>query len=184
MNASNSQPEMKDKELVAFATKFLEAFAASAKSSTAGATLETGRPYALGAGGMIELTEEILSTQSDFVHRAAKLLKSKAAHEKAISNIATNHAHEFVAGNKKIETAVADMIKAVFEQGNASFEYLAHNYVIRFNPPIKEIKIGRVRALLTGIFRPNGSRAIPAIRSTSSLEQASRFSSAKKSPSR
>jgi hypothetical protein len=152
MNASNSQPEMKDKELVDFATKFLDAFAASAKNSTAGTTLEKGRPYALGAGGIVELTEEIIAAQSGFVHRAAKLLKSKAAHEKAISNIATNHAHEFIAAKKKIETAVADMIKAVFEQGNASFEYLAPNYLIRFNPPIKEIKIGRVRALLTEDF--------------------------------
>jgi hypothetical protein len=78
MNTGNQQ-EMKDKELVEYAAKLLEAYAASAQNRAAGATLEKGRPYALGAGGIIELTEDIISAQSGFVHRAAKLLKSKAA---------------------------------------------------------------------------------------------------------
>ncbi|WP_292532504.1 hypothetical protein [Methylocystis sp.] len=86
---SNCKPEVNDKELVGFATKFLEAYAASAKSSTAGTgQIQNHRPFSFGAGGVIELTAEIVAAQSGFVHRAAKLLKSKAAHEKAISNIA------------------------------------------------------------------------------------------------
>jgi hypothetical protein len=169
MNASNSQSEMKDEELVQFATKFLKAY-----SSAAGATLKKALPgvaiplpasFTFGAGGIIELTEELSAAQSGFVHRAAKLLKSKAAHEKAISNIATNHAHEFVAGDKKIETAVTDLIKAVFEQGNASFKYLAPNYLIRFNSPVNEIKIGRVRALLTDDFSSEWELRYPGHRS-------------------
>jgi hypothetical protein len=152
VTASNDQSKMKDKELVDFATRFLEAYSASAKSSPTNVTFDKEHRYALGAGGIIELTDEILSAQSSFVHRAAKLLKSKAANEKAISNVVTTHAHEFVAGNGKLETAAANMIKAVFEHGNASFEYLAPNYVIRLNPQVKQIKIGRVRAMLTEEF--------------------------------
>jgi hypothetical protein len=165
MNTSkDTQQEIKDKELVEFATKFLEAYAASAENRAAGATLEKGHPYALGAGGIIELTEDIISAQSGFVHRAAKLLKSKAAHEKAISNIATNHAQQFLAGKENVQTAASDLIEEIFEKGNSSFEYLAPNYAIRFNAPIRGIKIGRVRALLTEDFSTEWKSSYPAHR--------------------
>lgn len=150
----NQTSQVKDKELVAFATAFLSAYATSAASADGGVSSKTkGRPYSLGAGGIVEITEEISEAQSGFVHCAAKLLKSKAAHEKAIANIATNHAHEFVAtGSSKIEDAAAAMIKEVFEKATASFEYLAPNFLFRLEPPAKEITIGRVKAMRTADF--------------------------------
>jgi hypothetical protein len=152
-NGKKQSQDLKDKELVEFATNFLKAYSASAEKGNGDlSAIAKDRPYSLGPGGIVEITEEIAEGQSDFVHRAAKLLKSKAAHEKAIANIATNHAHEFVAGNKKIEDAAAAMIKAVFEHANASFEYLAPNYLVRLDPAIKVIKIGRVRAMRTADF--------------------------------
>lgn len=152
-DGKSQSSDMKDKDLVEFAANFLKAYSASAQSGNGyPSAIGKGRPYSLGPGGIVEITDEIAEAQSSFVHCAAKLLKSKAAHEKAISNIATNHAHEFVAGNKKIENAVTDMIKSVFEHGNTSFEYLAPNYLVRLNPAIKEIKVGHVRALRTADF--------------------------------
>jgi hypothetical protein len=152
-NNKNISQDTKDKELVEAATRFLKAYSASAESGTGLLPAsKTQQPFTLGAGGIVEITEEIADAQSEFVHRAAKLLKSKAAHEKAISNIATNCAHEFVAEKTAIEGAVVGLIKAVFEHGNTSFEYLAPNYLVRLDPAIKDIKIGRVRALRTADF--------------------------------
>src|SRR5260370_12216324 len=152
-NSKNQSQDKKDKELVEFATNFLKAYSESAKKDKGNpAALTKGRPYSLGPGSGVEITEEIAEAQSGFIHRAARLLKSRAGHEKAISNIATNHAHEFVAANKNIEDAVTTMIKAVFEQANASFEYLAPNYLFRLDPVIKEIKIARVKAIRTADF--------------------------------
>ena len=126
MSKSNKQQQPRDKELVAFGSRFLQEYAAAAAASNAHSSgMEKSPSYALGPGGLIELTDEVLQAQSDVVHHAAKLLKSKAAHERAISDIATKHAHEFVAGGKELENAVADMIQEVFEKGNAAFEYLA-----------------------------------------------------------
>jgi hypothetical protein len=100
----NKSQDVKDTQLVEAATRFLKAYSASAESGVGPLTApKTQRPFTLGAGGIVEITEEIADAQSEFVHRAAKLLKSKAAHEKAISNIATNCAHEFVAENKRTE---------------------------------------------------------------------------------
>ena len=150
---TKQQQHLKDEELVASGTKFLQEYAASATASNANAAgMQPDRSYALGPAGIVELTEDLLQAQSDFVLRAAALLKSKAAHERAISDIATNHANNFVVRDKKIADAVADMIKEVFEKGNASFECLAPNYLIKFERGISEIKIGRVRALLTDAF--------------------------------
>jgi hypothetical protein len=153
-NGKKQPQEMKDKELVEFATAFLNAYSASAKSADgSSATMNRDRPYSLGPGGIVEITEEISEAQSGFVHRAAKLLKSKAVHEKAISKIGTDHAHKFVAaGNKKVEDAVASMIEEVFEKAATSFEYLAPNYLIRFESPVTQIKIGRVKAMRTADF--------------------------------
>lgn len=143
---------MKDKELTEFGTRLLEAFAKSAEGSTMGAARGKSRGFALGAGGVVEFTDDIISAHSHFVNRAAKLLKSKAAHEKAIASIALDHAHAFVANRKIVEDAVLDLIKEVFEKGNASFEYLAPNYVFRFSQPARDVRIGRVRAMLTDDF--------------------------------
>ncbi len=44
------------------------------------------------------------------------------------------------------------MIKVVFEQGNASFEYLAPNHLAKLHSAVKEIKVGRVRVLRTQDF--------------------------------
>ena len=163
MSKSNKQQQPRDKELVAFGSKeFLQEYAGAAAASNAHSSgMEKGRSYALGPGGLIELTDEVLQAQSDFVHHAAKLLKSKAAHERAISDIATKHAHEFVAGGKELENAVADMIQEVFEKGNAAFEYLAPNYLIRFNQGISDIQIGRVRAVLTSQFSAEWQERYP-----------------------
>lgn len=145
-------PETKDKELRALATEFLNAYSASAQSGNGDPASGKNWPFSLGAGGIIEITEEISQAQSKFVMRAASLLKSKAAHEKAISKIATDHAHDLIAGNKKIEVAVTDLIKAVFEHGNASFAYLAPNYLVRMLPAVKAIRVGRVKVLRTDDF--------------------------------
>ena len=100
MSASKKPRPEKDEELIASATKFLRAHAASAKTSDAKDIGRSGRSFSpLGPGGIVELTDEVLQAGSDFVHRAAKLLKSKAAHEKAITSIAFDHALKFLAEN-------------------------------------------------------------------------------------
>ncbi len=162
ISGKKQSQDLKDKELVEFATNFLKAYSASAEKAKGGrSTLAKDRPHSLGPGGLVEITEEIAEWQASFVHRAAKLLKSKAAHEKAIADISTNHAHEFVVGNKKIEDAVASMIKGVLEHANASFEYLAPNHLYKLAPAIKEIKIGRVRAMRTADFSTDWKALYP-----------------------
>jgi hypothetical protein len=152
MNISGNPQEMKDKELKDAATRFLSAFAASAGSTADAVQIRNDRPYVLGSAGTVELTDAIIDAHSRFVNRAARLLKSKAGHEKAISQIAIDHAHDFVTGAKQIESAVSEMIQAVFDRGNASFEYLAPNYLVKLTPTVKEIRVGRVRALRTQDF--------------------------------
>lgn len=72
-----------------------------------------------------------------------------------------NHAHAFVAGAKQIETAVTEMIQAIFDRGNSSYEYLAPNYLVRFDRAVKEIRVGRVRALRTEDFSLEWKAAHP-----------------------
>jgi hypothetical protein len=152
---------LKDKELVEFATKFLQLWATSTKQVLSEAErlgkgqsilLGKGRSFAFGQGGLVEITDEIADVLSGFVHRAAKLLGAKAAHEKAISNVAMNQAHQHVAGDTGLHDAVTSLIQEVFKLANASFEYLAPNYLFQLDPTIKDIRIGRVRALRTADF--------------------------------
>ena len=152
MSASKKPRPEKDEELIASATKFLRAYAASAKTSDAKDIGRSGRSFSLGPGGIVELTDEVLQAGSDFVHRAAKLLKSKAAHEKAITSIAFDHALKFLAEDLPVKDAVGALVNSVFEQGNASFQYLAPNYLVRFASTVPEIRVGRVRALRTDDF--------------------------------
>lgn len=151
---------MTDKDLIDAATSFLSAFADSANSA-GGVQIRNDRAYVLGLAGTVELSDTIINAHSRFVNRAAKLLKSKAGHEKAISQIAMNHAHAFVAGAKQIEPAVTEMIQAVFDRGNSSYEYLAPNYLVRFGRAVKEIRVGRVRALRTEDFSLEWKAAHP-----------------------
>ncbi|WP_131803242.1 hypothetical protein [Mesorhizobium sp. LCM 4576] len=138
MTAERIKPQMKDKELTEFATRFLTAYAASAQSGNGDPANYEGKSALFirseGPGGIVEITDGIAQAQGGFVHRAATLLKSKAGHEKAISEIGIDHAHDFIAGDGPVQNAVTAMIKAVFEQADASFEYLAPNYLIKLDP--------------------------------------------------
>ncbi|MCA1396117.1 HEPN domain-containing protein [Bradyrhizobium sp. BRP56] len=157
--ATPKQPaQLKDKELVEFATTFLQLWAASAKQVLSNAQglktilLGKGPSYAFGPGGGVEITDEIGDALRGFVLRAAKLLGSKAAHEKAISGIAMNQAHEHVAGGTTLNDAVTSLIQEVFAQANSSFEYLAPNYLFQLHDTVKDIRIGPVRVLRTSDF--------------------------------
>lgn len=162
MIAKPKQPEhLKDKELVEFATTFLRLWAASAKQVLSEAEgpgkvqstlLGKGPPFAFGPGGFVEITDEIADTLRGFVHRAATLLGPKAAHEKAISDIAMNQAHEHVAGSTPLDDAATSLIQEVFEHATSSFEYLAPNYLFRLEDTVKDIRVGPVRVLRTSDF--------------------------------
>src|SRR3954447_20274763 len=59
-NGKKQPQQMKDKELVEFATAFLNAYSATAKTEDgSSATMNKDRPYSLGPGGIVEITEEI-----------------------------------------------------------------------------------------------------------------------------
>ena len=135
MSASKKPRPEKDEELIASATRFLQAYAASAKTSDAKDISRSGRSFSLGPGGIVELTDEVLQAGSDFVHRAAKLLKSKAAHEKAITSIAFDP--EIPRGRCARQGCVGALINSVFEQGNASIQYLAPNYLEVLAPQLR-----------------------------------------------
>jgi hypothetical protein len=161
MSVKNTQQHSKDKELVEAATSFFRVFAESAKTTDAAAIMARGQSYSFSEGNIVELTDVVLEAQSKFVHRAATLLTSRGAHEKAITSIATDHAHKFVAATNDLNSAVGDMIKEVFEKGNASFEYLVPNYLVKLRSGISEITIGRVRALRTETFSAEWANRYP-----------------------
>ena len=59
-SGKNQTSEMKDKELTEFATRFLTAYAASAQGGNGDPTaMKANRPYSLGPGGIVEITDEI-----------------------------------------------------------------------------------------------------------------------------
>ena len=60
-------PDVKDKELVEYATNFLNAYAASAENSQGKPNVASAKGFPLGAGGIVELTEHITEAQSGFV---------------------------------------------------------------------------------------------------------------------
>lgn len=79
---SSDPSEMKDKKLTEFATRFLTAYAASAQGGNGDpAAIKANRPYSLGPGGIVEITDEIAEAQRVFVHRAATLLCTRTGND-------------------------------------------------------------------------------------------------------
>lgn len=160
---NDSSQKTKDKQLVDAAVKFLAAYTASADKNGSGEFDFVNRPFSFREGVIVEITEEIIEAERVFVGRAAQLLASKAAHEKAISGIAANHAHKYVAERQDITAAATAMIKEIFDNAAVSFEYMAPNWLVRFVAGIDSVVIGRVAARRTSEFWAAYKREYPTI---------------------
>src|SRR3981081_476061 len=131
------------------APRFIKSFSDSAVDQTELSKIPTTSGLSLGEGGIVELTEQVNNALGDFVRRAAKLLGSAAAHENAISQTAMKEAQSSLAKSIPLDIAVKGLIAAVFAQGNTTHDYLAPNKLIMLAPDVKELSIGRVRAMRT-----------------------------------
>jgi hypothetical protein len=158
---SNLSEQIKDKELVAFATKFLEAFADSAKQIRSELLRRGGEPFSIKLGprhslgfpgGIVEISDAALQALRGFIDRVAKFVGARAAHEKAIADFAIRQGHEYVASDAQLPHAVSALIQKVFNEASASFEYCAPNYLYNFEPAVQDITVGPVRAVRTADF--------------------------------
>lgn len=161
------KPNKKDRLLVAAAKKFAQEFAASAglQNQCSDFALESG--LTVGPSGIVEITRDLATAQRSLRERLVKLLGSKFGHEKAIDQTLLMQAHNNVVRRVSIDAAAEALIEAVFEQALTSFEYVAPNRIFRFAPDLKDIRIGRVRAMATRDLQierqtayPNGSATL------------------------
>lgn len=150
----------KDKDLVAHAEAFMTLFAECAAEQKQPDKMP-GLNFSYGAAGFVEMTGDLEKALSDFVHRAAKLMGAAAAHEKAISQIATKHAHVQVTKASPPKAAASALIDEVFKAGGASFVFVAPNYLVRLPPEILEVRIGRVRVMQTAAFAAERKKKYP-----------------------
>jgi len=145
--------QKKDKELAKPAAKFLTAFSQSQVPAVDLTRLKSsGGGFSFGPGGIIEQTDAVIESLAELVRSAAKKLGPVAGHESTVSQIAMNHGHEFVAKKGSVDDAAAALVKAILEEGAATFAYLVPNYLFGLADGIHEIKIGRVRAMRTADY--------------------------------
>jgi Apea-like HEPN len=152
MKPGQNSSARSDKDLVEAATRFIDAFSKAIVEQSDLGKLSTKSGLSFGDGGIVELTDQVTEALDAFVLRAAKLLGSAAAHEKTISKTAINEAQSSLAKSAAMDPAVKALIAAVFEQGNVTYDYLVPNKLVQLGANVKELKIGRVRAMRTSDF--------------------------------
>ena len=146
--------QKKDPDLQSYAVNFLKAFkdAAAVSEKDLPRIISTGRVMIF-QGGAVEFTEQVTNNLNLLALRAAILLGSKAGNEKALRQIALKVAQDFlVKNNAAAEAAAKVLIEKLFEQGNAKFDFLVPNHLIRLEEGVRSIWVGRVRAMLTDDF--------------------------------
>lgn len=152
----------RDPELRLLGQKFLETYDAAAAASDADLQrIFSSGHFSLFQGGAVELTEDVARSLSAFVERAAKLLGAKAGNEKAIQELAQDEGQKFIINKPALAGAVTGLIKRVFDEGNAAFDFLVPNYLIRFQEGVRSVTIGRVRAAITADFSAEIAQKIP-----------------------
>jgi Apea-like HEPN len=152
----------RDPELRRLGQKFLETYHAAAAASDADVRrIFNSDHFSLFQGGAVELTEDVARSLSAFVERAAKLLGAKAGNEKAIQELAQEEGQNFIINGPTLAGAVTDLIKRVFDEGNATFDFLIPNYLVRFQEGVRSVTIGRVRAAITADFSAEIAQKVP-----------------------
>jgi len=151
--AKNLVPKKKDAELLGYVDAFVRAFYAStAQSEEDARRIFRSGGFTLFSGAIAEITPEITGNLAKLARRTAKLLGAKAGNEKALRDIAMKQAQEGVLGSVSATDTVTALIDKLFEEGNAKYEFLVPNYLIRFEEDVRSVKIGRVRALMTADY--------------------------------
>ncbi|NTC82134.1 HEPN domain-containing protein [Agrobacterium tumefaciens] len=141
-----------DPELLAEAKSFVSAFTSSATKREEIASFNSDSGISMGAAGVVEIDSSIALPLRKFIDRAERLLGHNASHRRAIHDTALIAAHTAVAGQMPDSKAASAIIDAVWEQALTTFEWIAPNRVFRFLHDVDQIKIGRVRAMLTTVI--------------------------------
>lgn len=105
----------------------------------------------------VRFNQEFLDARSEFVSRAAKALKAKAAHEPTIRNACLAHARGFVIAvhneekNEKpaLELAAASLVAEVVAEANKSYRQIEANFLIGYAGFSGVLTIGRVQVMPT-----------------------------------
>jgi Apea-like HEPN len=161
MSPKQNQSGRTNKDLGEAAKRFIEAFSGAVVEQSEFANLSTKRGLSLGDGGIVELTDQVTEALEVFVDRAAKLLGSAAAHEKTIRKTALSQAQVSLANCTPLDAAAKALIDVVFDQGSTTYDYLAPNKLLLLHDDVKELTIGRVRAMRTSDFNSQRQTEYP-----------------------
>ncbi len=153
-------PKLNDAELVDSAKAFAKAFRDAANLQIPPTRFALGSCMSLGAAGVVEITSDVESTMAKLRTRAMKLLGSKAGHEHAIHQTLFKQAHQSVISAQNPDEMAAALIKAVFDQGLITYDYVAPNHLFKFKST-KSIQIGSVRAMLISDLQTERQSAFP-----------------------
>ncbi len=101
-------------------------------------------------GLMFSINKETSHSQNELITRCAKLLGSKAAHEKEIENIAWDCVQKSLDGEgalSNIDKITTGFVNALHAHVQRQYQYVSPNHLIRFSDSITRLHIGSVEAL-------------------------------------